>query len=205
MRLLLDTHAFLWIVAGDSRLNDRARDAFLDANNEIFLSVVSFWEVGTKISLGRIDLAPGWPQAFKEEMEAGAIGCLAPNSRTASPYPAYRSTGCWSPRRSWKTSPSAAETSSCAATMSTRSGDRYRRPGSSVPSFRCGSNLGRRRALLTSPGLGQVALPVGLRETLRVAVAAPDPSSAVPVTITSPRPNAPSGLRSSAVWKRWRW
>jgi PIN domain nuclease of toxin-antitoxin system len=58
MRLLLDTHIFLWFITGDVRLPDVARDAIRDAGNEALLSVASMWEMAIKSSLGKLPL-PG--------------------------------------------------------------------------------------------------------------------------------------------------
>jgi len=44
MRLLLDTHVFLWFVTGDARLPAEWRDSIRDVRNEVYLSVVSLWE-----------------------------------------------------------------------------------------------------------------------------------------------------------------
>ena len=57
MRLLLDTHAFLWFAAGDPRLPPRARRRFEDTANDRFLSVASVWEMAIKLSLGKLALA----------------------------------------------------------------------------------------------------------------------------------------------------
>jgi hypothetical protein len=43
MRILLDTHIFLWFISGDSRLSVDIRDAIRDTANEVYLSVVSVW------------------------------------------------------------------------------------------------------------------------------------------------------------------
>ena len=56
MRLLLDTHAFLWWIADDPRLTQRAREALADPQNEVYLSAVSVWEIVIKVGLGRLDL-----------------------------------------------------------------------------------------------------------------------------------------------------
>ena len=55
MRVLLDTHAFLWFVAGDARLSSRASDAIADADDAL-LSVASCWEIAIKASLGKLTL-----------------------------------------------------------------------------------------------------------------------------------------------------
>lgn len=54
MRLLLDTHAFLWWLAGDERLSVTARGAIADENNDIFVSAISAWEITTKHRLGKL-------------------------------------------------------------------------------------------------------------------------------------------------------
>jgi PIN domain nuclease of toxin-antitoxin system len=54
VRLLLDTHALLWWLAGDQSLSDAARKAIADADNEVFVSAASAWEIATKYRLGRL-------------------------------------------------------------------------------------------------------------------------------------------------------
>ena len=54
MRLLLDTHAFLWWLTGSERLSDAARDAITDEANAILVSAASAWEIATKHRLGRL-------------------------------------------------------------------------------------------------------------------------------------------------------
>jgi PIN domain nuclease of toxin-antitoxin system len=56
MRLLLDTHVFLWFISGDKRLPETIRDDIRDAANEVYLSVVSLWEAMVKHQLGRLPL-----------------------------------------------------------------------------------------------------------------------------------------------------
>lgn len=54
MRVLLDTHALLWWLAGDKRLSKRARTIVADEENEIFVSAASAWEVATKHRIGKL-------------------------------------------------------------------------------------------------------------------------------------------------------
>lgn len=56
MRILLDTHIFLWFISGDSRLSTYVRDAMRDPGNEVYLSVVSVWETIVKHQLGKLPL-----------------------------------------------------------------------------------------------------------------------------------------------------
>jgi len=55
MRVLLDTHAFLWGVADDPRLSTRARKTIADASDR-FLSIASCWEIAIKVSRQRLTL-----------------------------------------------------------------------------------------------------------------------------------------------------
>lgn len=54
MRILLDTHTFLWTAVGSSQLSDRAKNLFLDTQNELYLSMASVWEMAIKSSLGKL-------------------------------------------------------------------------------------------------------------------------------------------------------
>ena len=57
MRLLLDTHALLWWLAGDEQLPPKARKAIADRRHEILVSAASAWEVTTKHRLGKLPMA----------------------------------------------------------------------------------------------------------------------------------------------------
>lgn len=48
MRLLLDTHAFIWSLSETGRLPTAARNAIADTENEVYVSSVSFWEISIK-------------------------------------------------------------------------------------------------------------------------------------------------------------
>jgi PIN domain nuclease of toxin-antitoxin system len=53
VRILLDTHIALWAVADDARLPAKARRLMLDAENTVFVSAVSVWEIAIKHMLPR--------------------------------------------------------------------------------------------------------------------------------------------------------
>lgn len=74
MRLLLDTHAILWMVADDPRLGDPQREMLQQAD-ELLWSVASMWEIGIKLSLERVDfrLGPGWARHIPEELTRNGI------------------------------------------------------------------------------------------------------------------------------------
>jgi PIN domain nuclease of toxin-antitoxin system len=56
MKLLLDTHVFLWLDSALERVPQRAREACQDGANEVFLSLASVWEMQIKTSLGKLRL-----------------------------------------------------------------------------------------------------------------------------------------------------
>ena len=56
MKLLLDTHTFIWWDSDPSQLSTRVITAMQDPSNEIYLSVVSAWEMQIKIQLGKLSL-----------------------------------------------------------------------------------------------------------------------------------------------------
>ena len=57
MRLLLDTHALIWWLAGDPSLSPSAQQAITDPNNAVFVSAASAWEISTKHRLGKLPAA----------------------------------------------------------------------------------------------------------------------------------------------------
>lgn len=57
MRVLLDTHVFLWWVEGDRALPAKARAALADRDNECLFSLASAWELAIKAALGKLRLA----------------------------------------------------------------------------------------------------------------------------------------------------
>ena len=54
MRVLLDTHAFVWWIADSERLSRAARSLIADATNEVLVSAASGWEIATKYRLGEL-------------------------------------------------------------------------------------------------------------------------------------------------------
>jgi PIN domain nuclease of toxin-antitoxin system len=69
VRLLLDTHAFLWWLDGDRRLSLKSRRLIADETNVVLVSAASAWEITTKARLGKL---PG-----ARNVAADVVGCLA--------------------------------------------------------------------------------------------------------------------------------
>jgi PIN domain nuclease of toxin-antitoxin system len=56
MRVLLDTHAFLWWILDHGDLSRRARETIASKANECFLSAASCWEMAVNVSIGKLQL-----------------------------------------------------------------------------------------------------------------------------------------------------
>jgi len=76
MKVLLDTHAFLWLITDEDRLSENARQTFLNMENSLFFSAASLWEICIKKTLGKISLKDGWFQTIQKEMELNTIQWL---------------------------------------------------------------------------------------------------------------------------------
>ncbi len=63
MKILLDTHIFLWFISADIRLSTDVREAIRDPDNEVYLSAVSVWEAIVKYQLGKLPL-PEPPEIY---------------------------------------------------------------------------------------------------------------------------------------------
>ena len=77
MRILLDTHALIWWLAGDAQLSGVARAAIDDEANEVFVSAASAWEVATKHRLGKLPGAGPLAVDFAREVRAQGFAPLA--------------------------------------------------------------------------------------------------------------------------------
>lgn len=69
MKLLLDTHAFLWFVMDSPKMSKRARSLIEIAENEVYLSVVSAWEIAIKTSLGKLRITESISELILPELE----------------------------------------------------------------------------------------------------------------------------------------
>ena len=84
MKLLLDTHIFLWYITNDERLSAKLASAIRDEANEVYLSVVSVWEALVKYQLGRLNLPSPADRYLKEKQEQHRIVSLALESAAAA-------------------------------------------------------------------------------------------------------------------------
>ena len=77
MRMLLDTHAFLWFVLGDLQLSSTARRHIEDPGNEKLVSPASYWEIAIKISLKKYTLSQSYETFMQKGIEDNGFIILA--------------------------------------------------------------------------------------------------------------------------------
>ena len=76
MKILLDTHAWLWMQASPDRFTIEARALIEDAASELYLSVASSWEIAIKYALGRLALPLPPTQYVPSRMEISGVAPL---------------------------------------------------------------------------------------------------------------------------------
>jgi len=76
MRVLLDTHIFLWWVKDDPRLGSRARSIISDVDNKLLLSAASGWEIAIKSKLGKLEITGDIIAFTYEQIQINAISEL---------------------------------------------------------------------------------------------------------------------------------
>jgi PIN domain nuclease of toxin-antitoxin system len=80
VRLLLDTHVFLWVVLGSPKLKPSAR-SLVEDSSAVFVSSASIWEVAIKAAMGKIDVEPS---LLIDEIEQGGFIELPVTARHAA-------------------------------------------------------------------------------------------------------------------------
>lgn len=76
MRLILDTHVFLWYITADPKLPAAFRAASRDPANEVYLSVASIWEAVIKYQLGKLPLPEPPADYLPRQRDAHGIASL---------------------------------------------------------------------------------------------------------------------------------
>ena len=56
MKYLLDTHTLLWVLFEDEKLSDTAKEIISNSENEIFVSIITYWEIALKYGIGKLQL-----------------------------------------------------------------------------------------------------------------------------------------------------
>jgi len=76
MKLLLDTHTFIWWDGEPDRLSPRALALCQQTENELILSVASLWEIQVKLQLGKIELAIPLPRLVESQRQSNGLQLL---------------------------------------------------------------------------------------------------------------------------------
>ncbi len=84
MKLLLDTHALLWFIAGSTSLSSHARTLIEDPANHDFVSIASIWETAIKVSIGKMTLSAPFDDLFPRQLEINGFELLPISVKQAS-------------------------------------------------------------------------------------------------------------------------
>ena len=76
MKLLLDTHIFIWWADEPEKLSPVALSALEDETNDLILSVISVWEIQVKIQLGKLKLNQPLKELIKSQQETNGLQIL---------------------------------------------------------------------------------------------------------------------------------
>ncbi len=76
MKIILDTHAFLWFISGNPQLSVYARELIEDVSNERYLSIASLWEMAIKVSIGKLSLELPFTKMVSKHIAGNAIEIL---------------------------------------------------------------------------------------------------------------------------------
>jgi len=74
MNFLLDTHVFLWMAAEPEKLSVKAEECIMNADNALYLSIVSLWEMQIKTQLGKLALDVSLDELWhKQQTQSGIL------------------------------------------------------------------------------------------------------------------------------------
>lgn len=71
MKILLDTHALLWFIEGDSQLSQNAKKLIENPDNEVYVSHISFFEISIKLKIGKLQLLKSLRGIYNDALKAG--------------------------------------------------------------------------------------------------------------------------------------
>ena len=90
MRILLDTHAFLWAVLEPGKLTQKTRELLEDTQTDISISAASAWEIATKFRLGKMpgaaNVVTNYPAAIRGLL-ASELAVTSAHALKAGAYP----------------------------------------------------------------------------------------------------------------------
>jgi PIN domain nuclease of toxin-antitoxin system len=69
MKYLIDSHVAIWMLTKPEIINDQVKKNLINSDSQIYLSVVSLWEISLKFGLGKLTLKSANPEKLKSELE----------------------------------------------------------------------------------------------------------------------------------------
>lgn len=69
MKFIIDTHTFLWFVAGSLELSETARELIKNDNNDIFISIASLWEISIKTAIGKLQILGSYDTVINDVVD----------------------------------------------------------------------------------------------------------------------------------------
>jgi PIN domain nuclease of toxin-antitoxin system len=76
VRLLLDTHAFLWFITNDPKLSTTAQGLIADPSNEILVSPASYWETAIKVRIGKYPMSAPYEKFITQGIDGNGFKIL---------------------------------------------------------------------------------------------------------------------------------
>lgn len=77
MRLLLDTHTFLWFIQGNDSLSDTARASIENPAHQKLISIASLWEIAIKVSIGKLEVEMPMTDLVERQVLGNTFGILS--------------------------------------------------------------------------------------------------------------------------------
>lgn len=76
MKLLLDTHCWLWWLSEPQKLTPSMQQAIANSEHELFLSVASIWEIAIKVAIGKLTIPQPLTKLVAEQLPIDGINTL---------------------------------------------------------------------------------------------------------------------------------
>ncbi|MEO1402899.1 MAG: type II toxin-antitoxin system VapC family toxin [Cyanobacteria bacterium J06635_1] len=76
MKVLLDTHSFLWFIDDNPKLSDFARSTIENGDNQVLMGIASLWEIAIKYQLGKLKLSNPFDTLFPAQLQLNDIQLL---------------------------------------------------------------------------------------------------------------------------------
>ena len=86
MKYLLDTHAFLWTLLDDEQLSKKAAKVIQKPDNDIYVSVITFWEISLKHAIGKLELTGISPDELPQKAKETGIQTLKLTAKEAASF-----------------------------------------------------------------------------------------------------------------------